>query len=90
MSGRRLCPRISSFLQGEESRKTRFWCALTERDYELALSREKAALAQAEFQLKVEQGRKEVAEYEWTLMDKKNQPTGARKGIDAKEPPYRE
>lgn len=71
---------------GGRIKKNELLVRIDRRDYELALSREKAALAQAEFQLKVEQGRKEVAEYEWTLMDKKNQPTGAAKELTLRNP----
>jgi RND family efflux transporter MFP subunit len=71
---------------GGRIQKNELLVRIDRRDYELALSREKAALAQAEFQLKVEQGRKEVAEYEWTLMDKKNQPSGAAKELTLRNP----
>jgi len=39
------------------------------RDYELAIVQAKAKLAQARFQWKVEQGRKRVAEREWSLLN---------------------
>ncbi|MCP4198781.1 MAG: efflux RND transporter periplasmic adaptor subunit [Proteobacteria bacterium] len=71
---------------GGRIKKNELLVRIDRRDYELALSREKAALAQAEFQLKVEQGRKEVADYEWTLMDKNNQPTGAAKELTLRNP----
>jgi RND family efflux transporter MFP subunit len=71
---------------GGRIKKNELLVRIDRRDYELALSREKATLAQAEFQLKVEQGRKEVADYEWTLMDKNNQPTGAAKELTLRTP----
>ncbi len=71
---------------GGRIKKNELLVRIDRRDYELALAREKAALAQAEFQLKVEQGRKEVAAYEWTLMDEEDQPTGAAKELTLRSP----
>jgi RND family efflux transporter MFP subunit len=56
------------------------------RDYQLALEREKAMITAAEFQLKLEQGNKAVAEYEWGIMKEEERPTGAARELALRTP----
>ena len=56
------------------------------RDYALVLDQHRAAVSQAELQLKMEQQTKSVAEYEWQLVREKDRPKGQGKALTLRDP----
>ncbi len=84
--GGRIVYQNKRLVPGGKFRKGEVIARIDRRDYELALAQQKAGLAQAEFQLKVEQGRKAVAEYEWSLVDEKDRPKGGAKDLTLRDP----
>ncbi|MCP4678322.1 MAG: efflux RND transporter periplasmic adaptor subunit [Deltaproteobacteria bacterium] len=84
--GGRIIYQNKRLVPGGKFRSGEIIARIDPRDYKLALSQQKAGLAQAEFQLKVEQGRKAVAEYEWSLIDEKDRPQGEAKDLTLRDP----
>ncbi len=56
------------------------------RDYQTALEKQRALLADAEFNLKVEEGRRAIAKREWELLEKELDTAGARRDLALREP----
>jgi RND family efflux transporter MFP subunit len=59
------------------------------RDYEAAVAQRKGDLERARFELEVEQGRRHVAEREWTLLGTETETTPAGRSLALREPHIR-
>ena len=55
-------------------------------DYQLALERKKAALAEAEYQLQLEEGRRSIAQHEWDLLKMDAFASDADRNLALREP----
>ena len=67
--GGRIVGQNSSLMPGGRFREGEVIARIDRRDYEFALDRSEAALEQAVFNLKVEQGNAAIAEREWGLLE---------------------
>ncbi len=61
-------------------------CRIDPRDYEIAVTQQKAAVERARFQLKQEQGRSVVARREWKLLEKDVEKNPAGRALALREP----
>ncbi|MCK4563472.1 MAG: efflux RND transporter periplasmic adaptor subunit [Verrucomicrobia bacterium] len=60
------------FIDGGSFKKGELMLKIDPVDYQLALEQKKAALAEAEFQLKLEEGQRDIAAREWELLEAGN------------------
>ncbi len=84
--GGRVIHQSKKLVPGGRFRTGEVLVRINAKDYQLALERERANVTQAEFQLKMEQGRKAVAEYEWSITGKDKRPQGDAKELTLRGP----
>jgi len=78
------------FVEGGIIRKRDVILKIDPTDYKLALVREKAALETAVYEIKVEQGRQEIAQVEWELLGLKDDASKLDEELALRQPHIRE
>jgi len=76
----------TEFIDGGTFRKGEQILKIDPADYRLALEQKKAALAEAEFQLKLEEGQRDIAAREWELIASGDESNGADRELALRVP----
>jgi len=74
------------FIDGGSFKKGELILKIDPVDYRLALEQRKAALAEAEFQLKLEEGQRDIAAHEWKILESGNAASEAGRELALRVP----